>query len=136
MSITGNWEIFKSLDTYQNDKESQKQLFVSCIVCPSRKSLEGSCFLLEVFLLYYSFHICNPKHSFHKYLEIICFFLQLCYNSFYLLQATAPRELALQTRLSMNMSQLQNVDSEGLGGYGWVGYFLVISELQKQVFSL
>ena len=36
----------------------------------------------------------------------------------------------------MNMSQLQNVDSEGLGDYGWVGHFLVISELQKQVFSL
>ena len=25
---------------------------------------------------------------------------------------------------------------EGLGGYGWVGHFLLISELQKQVFSL
>ena len=34
------------------------------------------------------------------------------------------------------MSQLQKVDSEGLGGYCWVGHFLVIFELQKQVFNL
>ena len=36
----------------------------------------------------------------------------------------------------MKMSQLQNVDSEGLGGYGWVGHFLVIYELLQHVFSL
>ena len=36
----------------------------------------------------------------------------------------------------MNMPQLQDVDSEGLGGYGWVGHFLVISELPQHVFSL
>ena len=68
MSITGNCENFKSLNTYHclKDKESYKQLFVACILCPSRKNLEGSYFLLEVLLLYYSLHICNPKHSFNK----------------------------------------------------------------------
>jgi len=52
------------------------------------------------------------------------------------LQAIAPRELPLQTRLSMNMSQLQNLDSERVGGYGWVGGLLVVAELRKRVFSL
>eukprot|EP01018_Ginkgo_biloba_P022435 Gb_27159 [translate_table: standard] len=52
------------------------------------------------------------------------------------LQAIASRELPLQTRLSMNTSQLHDLDSERVGCYGWVGGFLVMVELRKRVLSL
>lgn len=61
--------------------------------------------------------------------------LQFCYSSFYFLQVIAPPELAMQTRLSMNMSQLQSLDSESFGSHGQVGD-PIIFELQKRVFSL
>lgn len=83
--------------------------------------------------VYHLFHIFNPRNYLQK--ETICLFSLIWYDTFAFLQAITQEDLSLHTRISMNMSQLQSLDSERVGGYGWVGV-LMISELWKWVFSL
>lgn len=52
------------------------------------------------------------------------------------LQACAPSQLPLQTRLDMNMARLHELDSERLGAYGWVGGLVVMVELRHRVLLL
>lgn len=50
--------------------------------------------------------------------------------------AIAPKALPLQERLAHNLSRLQELDSNRIGGYGWVGGLVVMAELRKRILTL